>query len=205
MIGRRQTIDRVPFTIIGVMPPEFFGTDVGSSFDLILPIGTEGLLRGRDSQLDRTTTSSLLVMARLKDGQTLASAEQALRAVQPQILEATMAANVSAEARARRQATPFGLESAAGGTSAMRARYRRPILAITAVVALVLAVACANVANLFLARASARRHEFSVRLALGASRWRLARQQLVESLALVVPAAAGGLVVAQWASNLLIR
>jgi hypothetical protein len=88
-------------------------TDVGSRSDVILPIGTEPLLRGRDSQLDRATTSPLLVMARLKDGETIASAEQALRSVQPQIREATMPASVSAETRARHLATPFGLEPAA--------------------------------------------------------------------------------------------
>jgi putative ABC transport system permease protein len=205
VIGKTQTIDRVPFTIVGVMPPDFFGTDIGSRSDVILPIGTEPLMRGRDSQLDRATTSWLLAMARLKDGQTIASAGQALRGVQPQIREATMPANARAEARARHLATPFGVQSAAGGTSAMRGRYRQPILAIMTVVALVLLIACANVANLFLARASARRHEFSVRLALGASRWRLARQQLVEALLLAASGSAGGLAIAQWASDLLVR
>lgn len=205
VIGKTHTIDRVPFTIVGVMPPNFFGTEVGSRSDVILPIGTEPLLRGRDSQLDRITTSGLLVMARLKDGQTIASAEQALRGVQPQIRAATMPASAPAEARARYLATPFGVESAAGGTSAMRARYRQPILAIMTVVALVLLIACANVANLFLARASARRHEFSVRLALGASRWRIARQQLVEALLLAASGSAAGLVIARWASELLIH
>ena len=203
VIGKTQTIDRVPFTIVGVMPPNFFGTDVGSRSDLILPIGSEPLMRGRDSLLDRA--SWLLVMARLKDGQTIESAEQALRGVQPQIREATLPANASAEARARHFAMPFGVQSATGGTSAMRARYRQPILAIMTVVALVLLIACANVANLFLARASARRREFSVRLALGASRWRLARQQLVEALLLAGSGSAAGLVIAVWASGLLVR
>ncbi len=203
VIGKTQTIDRVPFTIVGVMPPEFFGTDVGTRSDLILPIGTEPLMRGRDSLLDRA--SWLLVMARLKDGQTVESAEQALRGVQPQIREATMPVNAGAEVRARHMAAPIGVQSAAGGTSAMRARYRQPILAIMTVVALVLLIACANVANLFLARASARRREFSVRLALGASRWRLARQQLVEALLLAASGSVVGLVIALWASGVLVR
>jgi len=203
VVGKTQTIDRVPFTIVGVMPPEFFGTDVGTRSDVILPIGTEPLMRGRDSLLDRA--SWLLVMARLKDGQTIESAEQALRGVQPQIREATLPANASAEARTRHFATPFGVQSAADGTSAMRARYRQPILAIMTVVALVLLIACANVANLFLARASARRREFSVRLALGASRWQLARQQLVEALLLAASGGVVGLVIALWASGVLVR
>jgi putative ABC transport system permease protein len=205
VIGKAQTIDRVPFTIVGVMRPDFFGTNVGSRSDVILPIGTEPLVRGRDSVLDRATTSSLLVMARLKDGQTVVAAEQALRGVQPQIREATRPTNQSAGARARYLATPFGVEPAAGGTSSMRGEYRRPILAIMTVVALVLLIACANIANLLLARAVARGHEFSVRLALGASRWRLARQQLVESLLLAAAGSVAGLAIARSASDLLVR
>jgi putative ABC transport system permease protein len=144
-------------------------------------------------------------MGRLKDGQTVASAEQALRGVQRHIRAATMPPNVSAEARAQYLATPFGVQPAAGGTSSMRGRYRQPILAIMAVVALVLLIACANIANVFLARAAARGHEFSVRLALGASRWRLARQQLVESLLLSAAGSVAGLAIARWASDLLVQ
>src|SRR2546425_7990962 len=95
-------------------------------------------------------------MARLKDGQTIDAAEQALRGVQPQIREATMPANASAETRARHFATPFGLQSAAAGTSAMRARYRQPILAIMAVLALGLLVAGPDGADPFLPPAAAR-------------------------------------------------
>jgi predicted permease len=203
VIGRAQTIDRVPFTIIGVLPPDFFGTEVGSRWDVILPIGTEPLVRGRDSQLDRATW--LLIMARLKSGQTIQAAGQSLRAIQPQIREAAMPANLAPEGRARYLAAPFGAEAAATGTSAMRLRYRRPMLIIVAVVGIVLLIACANLANLFLARATARRHEFSVRLALGASRWRLCRQQLVESLLLAACGSAGALIIARWATAGLVR
>ena len=205
VIGRTQTIERVPFTIVGVTQPEFFGTDVGSRSDVILPIGTEPLMRGPDSQLDRAGTSGLVIMARLKDGQTLASAEQALRGIQPQLRDATMPPNLGAEARTRYLAGPFGADAAGVGTSAMRARYRQPVLILMAIAGLVLLIACANVANLFLARAAAHRHEFSVRRALGASRWRLARQQLAESLVLAACGSAGGLAITYWASAALVR
>jgi putative ABC transport system permease protein len=205
VVGKSQTIDRVPFTIVGVMPPDFFGTDVGSRSDVIIPIGTEPLIRGRDSAFDRSTTYWLLVMARLKDGQTVTAAEQALRGVQPQIREATMPTDVQAEARTRYLITPFGIEPAAGGTSSFRGQYREPILAIMAIVGLVLLIACANIATLFLARAAERRHEFSVRLALGASPWDLARQLLVESFLIAGAGSLGGLAIARWTSDLLVR
>ncbi len=205
VVGKTQLIDRVPFVIVGVMPSDFFGTDVGSRSDVLLPIATEPLIRGRDSTLDRVTASTLLVMARLKDGQTVASAEQAFRAAQPDIRQATMPSTARAEVRARYLATPFGLQPIAGGPSAMRGRYRQPILIIMAIAALVLLIACANVANLYLARGAARRHEFSVYLALGASRWQLARQQLIESMLLAAIGSAAGVAMARWASDLLVH
>ena len=204
VIGRTQVLDRVPFTIVGVMPPGFFGADVGTAFDVAVPLGTEPLMRGPDSFLDRPTTSWLAIVARLRDGQTLVSAQEALRALQPHIRELTMP-DASAETQARYLSTPMAVESAALGTSAMRGRYRQAILTLMMVVALVLLIACANIANLFLARATARRHELSVCVALGASRWRLARQLLVESLLLSATGALAGLCIANWGSRLLVR
>jgi predicted permease len=204
VIGRAQVMERVPFTIVGVMPPGFFGTDVGTTFDVAVPLGTEPLMRGRDSFLDRPTTSWLAVMARLKDGQAFSSAQEALRALQPHIREVTMP-DGPAETTARYLAIPAAVEPASLGTSAMRARYRQSVLILFTVVTLVLLIACANIANLLLARATSRRREFSVRVALGASRWRLARQLLVESLLLSGAGALLGLAIAQWGSRLLVQ
>jgi predicted permease len=144
-------------------------------------------------------------MARLRAGQTLTSAEQGLRAVQPQIREATLPTDVAADVKARYLATPAAVHGASTGTSALRTRYRQPLLVIMIVVAMVLLIACANLANLLLARAAARRHEFSVRQALGASRWRLARPLLAESVLLAISGALLGLILSYWATGVLVR
>jgi putative ABC transport system permease protein len=211
-LGRTLIVDRVPFTIVGVAPPSFFGVEVGRTFDIAIPIGTDRLLHGKNSTIDRPGWTWLRVLARLKDGQALAAAEQAFRGVQPQIREATRDPNASippasagAAMKDTHLAAPFTLTSAAIGVSTMRAGYRQPLLVAMAVVALVLLIACANIANLFLARAAARRHELSVRIALGAPRWRLARQLIVEVLLLAGTGAIAGLAIAQWTSRLLLR
>ena len=204
VVGRTIMLDRVAFTIIGVTPPGFYGPEVGWAHDVTVPIGTEPLLRGRESQLDKRSSWWLEVLVRVKDGQSIDAATRALRGVQPQIREATMPPNWPERLRSDYLREPFTLVAAATGTSYLRTRYQRPLLTLMVVVALVLLIACANIANLLFARGAARHHEFGVRVALGASRWQLARLLLTESLMIAAAGAALGLVFARWAARLLL-
>jgi predicted permease len=204
-IGQPLTINSTPFTIVGVLPPEFLGTEVGQAFDVAIPLGAEPLIFGSNSSLQSPADRAgywLTVAIRLKPEQSDAEATALLRGMQSQIREA---AQPQVQDRLLTFLTePFTLTRIGSGTSSLRTTYQRPLLAILVVVGLVLLLACANIANLQLARAAARGHELSVRRALGATRWRLARPLLIESLILAALGASAGLVFASWASRLLV-
>ena len=197
VVGRQLTVQRVPFTIVGVMPAGFFGPDVGRMMDVMLPLAAEPLIRGRESRLASKGSSWLQIMVRLKPGLDIDQANSVLRVAQPQIVEGSMRSEILNE--------PFTLAAAATGNSALRRRFATPLFVMVVAVALVLLVACANIASLLLARALARRRELSVRLALGSSRWRIARLLFIESLIVAVTGAAFGLMFAKWSSALLVR
>lgn len=208
VIGRSLRVEGVPFTIVGVTPPEFFGTEVGRTFDVVVPIGAEPLIRGAGSFLDQAGSTWLRIIARLKPGQSVDAATVGLRGVQAQIRAATMGELVTLGDKGvieRYLKRPFTVFPAPNGHSELRGSYERPLVAIMVVVTLVLLIACVNIVNLLLARAIAKRHELSVRLALGASRWQLVRQLLAESLVLSSAGAALGLTIAAWSSRLLVR
>ena len=202
-IGSTLRIEGHPFTIVGVTPPGFFGLEVGKSFDVAVPIGTEPLIRGREnSRLDARGAWWLNVAGRLKPGQTLAQAGAGLRAMQPAIRESTVPEQSPI---AEHFTDPLGVSSASTGVSWMREDYRPALFVLMAVVGLVLTIACANLANLLLARATTRRKEFAVRLAVGASRGRLVRQLLTESVLLATAGAVLGFAFAHVASRAIVR
>jgi putative ABC transport system permease protein len=205
VIGTPLVVERVPFTIIGVTPPSFFGTETGRAADVALPMNTEPLIRGKDSRIDlERGFYGLTVLLRLKTGQSIDAANALIRGMQPQIRDAARPSTLPPLAQKEFLKDALTVLPAGSGTSRLRTRYERPLVAIFVVVGLVLLIACANIANLQLARATARRHELSVRLALGAPRWRLVRQWLVESLLLSGVGAALGLLFASWFSRALV-
>ena len=204
VLGRPISLDGHAFTILGVTPPDFFGLRVGNTFDVMVPITTEALIRGVESSLDRRSSWWLSIFGRLAPGQTMAQAETRLRALQPQLRAATMPQDWRPNDQATYIRDPFGVTPAATGISSLRDRYSRALYILLGIVALVLTIACANMANLLLAQSVARRKELALRLSLGAARWQLVRQLLVESVMLSAIGALGGLVIAAWGSRALV-
>jgi putative ABC transport system permease protein len=203
-VGRSIALDGHPFTVIGVTPRDFFGVQVGRDFDVAVPLGTEPIIRGAESSLDRRSNWWLYVIARLAPGQTFEQAQSRLRAFQPQLREATMPQDWRPQDQATYIQEPLILVPAATGISALRTRYSLPLYVLLGIVGLVLTIACANMANLLLAQSVARRRELAVRLSLGAGRWQLIRQLLVESVMLSMLGAGAGLVIAAWGSRALV-
>jgi putative ABC transport system permease protein len=204
VVGRTVSLDGHAFTIVGITPPEFFGVRVGFTFDVMIPLGNEPIIRGVESSLDRRSSWWLSLFGRLAPGQTPEQAEARLRALQPSLRAATMPQDWRPQDQAAYISDPFGVLPAATGISNLRDRYSRPLYVLLGIVGLVLTIACANMANLLLAQSVARRRELAVRLSLGAGRGQLVRQLLVESLMLSLVGSAAGLLIAAWGSRALV-
>ena len=205
ILGRPLYLDGHAFTIVGVTPPGFFGTTVGRTFDVAVPFGAEPTIRGAESSLDRRSSWWISFLARLAPGQTVEQATAQLRAMQPGLRQATMPQDWRPKDQEQYFSEPFELVPAATGLSGLRLRYSRPLFVLLGIVALVLLIACANMANLLLAQSTARHRELAVRLSLGATRWQLGRQLLVESLLVSFIGSIAGVLFALWGSQALVQ
>jgi putative ABC transport system permease protein len=213
VLGRQLSVNGVHFAIVGILPDGFMGPQIGRAMDVFVPIAAEAAIRGRESSLDARDSWWLQLVARLKPGQSIDQAAAALNAARPAIRDATMPLTESPERRARWLARVIQLFPAATGVSppdqfsigGLRGRFERPLTIIMVVVIAVLIISCANIANLMLARATVRRHEMSLRLALGASRLRLGGQMFVESVLLAIAGGLVGLAIAAFGAPFLIR
>ena len=199
-VGRKITIDYHPVEVIGIAPASFFGLEIGHSFDIAVPICAQPALRSR-SWLDWGTAWWLSVLGRLKPGGTIEEANTRLLAGSAGLFRATLptnypAVNVKDYLRFKLHATPAG-----NGVSSIREQYGDPLLLLLGTAGLVLLIACANLANLMLARATAREREIAVRLAIGASRGRLIRQLMAESLLIAIAGAGLGWLLASTLSD----
>jgi putative ABC transport system permease protein len=195
-IGRKLTIDYHRVQVLGVTPASFFGLDVGHSFELALPICAQPVMGGEDNYLDTRYDWWLTVMGRLKPGWTLERATPYLGSISPGIFEATLPPGYDADYVTKYLAFKLAAYPAGDGISDYREGFSDPLWLLLVITGLVLLIACANLANLMLARANAREREIAVRLALGASRNRLIWQLLAESLLLALAGAGAGLLLA---------
>jgi predicted permease len=197
-VGQKVLIDNVPFTTIGVAPRGFFGVDQSKSPDLYLPFHADLLLdperepgsigRYQDEHYYWTE-----MMGRLRPGVTVVQAHAGLAPVFDTWVAGTATTDLE-----RKYLPRFLLQDGAAGVDRLRRSYSQPLYILLAMVGLILAIACANIANLLLARSEARRREMAVRLSIGAGRRRVIRQLLTESILRALLGGGAGMLVALW-------
>ena len=204
VMGKAVDLNGSVFTIVGVTPPEFFGERVDAPPDFWLPLSRQPQILAGDSLIVQTDHYWLNMLGRLKPGVTLPQAQANVNTQFHQLYLAQAGSRLTPEKRRQILQAQIQLKPGGRGISRLRYAYSQPLHIVMTVVALVLLIACANVATLMLARATSRTHELSVRLAVGAGRGRLIRQLLTESVLLAVCGAVAGVALAVWGIHLLV-
>jgi len=201
VIGQPITINGQPFTIIGVAPKGFDGTTLGSKPLVYVPISMRGALEPGFTAFDRRTTYWIYLFARLKPGVSMAQAKRGIDGIYKPIIndvEAKLQQGLSDKTMQRFRAKEVGVSEGSRGQSSLHTQVRTPLYLLIGITAIVLIIACANIANLLLARAANRSMEMAVRLSLGASRGQLLTQLLTESCVLAVLGGIVSLLIARW-------
>jgi hypothetical protein len=196
-LGRSVRLDGRPFAILGVTSPSFFGVEVGNRYDVALPVCADPLLaEDGKGRIPRRGAWWLSAMGRLKPGWTVERANTHFLTLSAGIMEATLPPTYRPDDAKRYLANKLTVTPGGTGVSGLRRNYENPLWMLLATTGLVLLIACANVANLMLARAAARQKEMAIRKALGAGRGRLVSQLLAESFLLSSAGAVLGLALA---------
>jgi predicted permease len=201
VIGTKLLVDEHLTQVIGVTPPDFFGLEIGKRFDIALPLCSHPAFHPEDFYFARHDYLQFFVMGRLKPGWTSEHASAQLESISPGILEATLPDGYDATVLDNYRKFQLAAYPASNGISSLREKYDASLWLLLGITGLVLLIACANLANLLLARATSREKDMAVRAALGASRWRLMRQLLAEGCVL----AAGGAILGWAIANVFSR
>jgi predicted permease len=203
VLGKAIIVNGAPLTIIGVHPPEFFGVRPGSSIEISVPIGLQRRISPEfgDRRAMREGTWGLCIVGRLRDGVSVESARaEAEVLVRPWVQEV-----IHPELSGRRGSWErVELLPGGSGLDTLRRQFSKPLRVLMGIVALVLLIACANIANLLLARSASRRREIALRASIGAGRFRIVRQLLTEAIVLAMLGGFAGLFLAIWAARLLV-